>query len=64
MPPKEMPEWFWALADSDLLSPVDVRTFVDAGLSPADVSAAPEDLTPLEIIRHIAGDSFEGPESR
>ncbi len=55
----EMPAWLDALHERDLLDVTDVRTFVAAGLSPHEVLNAPDDLTPLEIIRSQAGDDEE-----
>lgn len=57
VPAEDVGAWMEAMEESDLLDAVDVPTFVRAGLSPNDVLNAPENLTALQIIRHVTGDA-------
>lgn len=56
VPPEEMSEWMDAVREHDLLEAIDVRTLVNAGLSPWDVATTPDDLTASEIVAFHLGE--------
>lgn len=63
VPPEEMGPWLNAIEDLDLLSPGDVESFVEAGLSALDLYGAPRDLTAGELVRYLTDDEaldFDG----